>query len=134
MAFTMNGRITDLLPCFLQNFPCNFSRAVAPDTTLRSDNIFALLREHLRPNTSKLCTAFLNYFPSSSYPIFTMIELFRNLLVTDKRVSYSCNHSVVCLMVCNTTNSVHKWLFFGFMKNSSHFDFVKFRYYRLSAI
>jgi hypothetical protein len=70
-----------------------------------------------------LCIALMNDFiPSSSCPIFTTTQLFRNPLATDKWVSCSCNHFTAYLTVYNITNSVHKPLFFRVIKNSNHFD------------
>ena len=48
MTLTTNSFITHALSYFLQNFSCNFSTASAPDTTCRSDNIFALLGGYFR--------------------------------------------------------------------------------------
>ena len=68
-AFTMNSHTIYALSYFSQNLSCNFSRATISDTTYRSYNIFAPLREHLRLATSKLCITFFSCLvPISLYP------------------------------------------------------------------
>ena len=37
------------------NFSCNFSKAVAPDTTRRNDDIFALPREQMKTFSRSSC-------------------------------------------------------------------------------
>jgi len=71
----------------------------------------------------KILECILNVsFENITIVSISTMELFGNPLASDKWVSCYCNHFIAYLTVCNTTNSVHKSLFFGVIEKSSHVD------------